>query len=303
MSRSHRSSAPAYPGGERRRGYRAATLDRLKQQRRARPGALVDPPPEAIRAALDALSCPWCGAGPFRVPLGHISAAHGIDRFTVRDLGHIPTDQSLTEFEVHETRSEMMKKRGWPAPGVTSAGSKKRPTALFLESQRRKHRAQWDRLTPDERQQHMAQMSSRVQRQRHDVEGACGTCGRLIAGSASRHLKFCSHRCYSISRENREDRGCLQCGSTFRVTVGDPKRFCSPRCVADSLRPGVRTPCVICGTEVRRPPSQAARNSKAVCSPACGREYSRRLHVGKVLSPETRAKISATKRRRVLKAG
>jgi hypothetical protein len=58
-------------------------------------GAVVAPSEEALRSAIEAQTCPWCGAGPFKVLAAHTNKAHGVDRSELRRLAGLNSGASI----------------------------------------------------------------------------------------------------------------------------------------------------------------------------------------------------------------
>ena len=67
------------------------------------------PTPEGIRRYLDALLCPFCGKGPYKVPVLHITQTHGIDKKELREMAQVPLSASFTApdtFAAHSARAK-----------------------------------------------------------------------------------------------------------------------------------------------------------------------------------------------------
>lgn len=65
-------------------------------------GAVVAPSKEALRAAIESQTCPWCGRGPFKMLASHTNREHGIDRVELRDLAGLPRRSSICSPETSE---------------------------------------------------------------------------------------------------------------------------------------------------------------------------------------------------------
>jgi len=50
--------------------------------------------------------CPICGEGPWQSPLNHVSKRHGIDRFTMRDLCGLSTNDKVVDPELSDRFAE-----------------------------------------------------------------------------------------------------------------------------------------------------------------------------------------------------
>lgn len=68
------------------------------------------PSPEAVRFAIEAQLCPFCGKGPFVIVALHTNHAHGIDRRELRDLAGIYYSASITPPEHRAERAEAARK-------------------------------------------------------------------------------------------------------------------------------------------------------------------------------------------------
>lgn len=65
-------------------------------------GAVVAPSKEALRAAIESQTCPWCGRGPFKMLAMHTNREHGIDRVELRDMAGIPRSGSICSAETSD---------------------------------------------------------------------------------------------------------------------------------------------------------------------------------------------------------
>ena len=89
-----------------KRGFRGASTAHLRAEAiRNRPPAGVKEPTqpvsrEAIRAAIDAQTCPWCGRGPFAMLPVHTNKVHGVDKWELRELAGYSTRDALCSEEV-----------------------------------------------------------------------------------------------------------------------------------------------------------------------------------------------------------
>jgi len=131
----------------------------------------------------------------------------------------------------------------------------------------------------------------------------CDTCDAPIEKwpSLVKPHNFCNDACYRSYRKTLTGHRspswkggpvtmqCEQCGKPFDVVQAAAKerRFCSVECkVASQRKPGQ---CLACGK-----PFRPTRPGRKFCSYACYQAF--RLQHPKPCSPETRAKIAATKR-------
>ena len=61
-----------------------------------------------IREAIASCMCPWCGRRPFVVLARHTQAAHGVDRFELRDRAFLRSGDSVCDPDYSEMRREMV---------------------------------------------------------------------------------------------------------------------------------------------------------------------------------------------------
>lgn len=111
------------PRSERRRiRGTPESVVRAKQQN-ARPaegqaGQVVYPSREAIREAIAAGKCPWCGRGPWRVLASHTHHRHGVNRHELRHLAGYSREVSICDPDVSENVKERRREDGiTPPPG------------------------------------------------------------------------------------------------------------------------------------------------------------------------------------------
>lgn len=72
-------------------------------------GAVVAPSQEAVREAIAAHLCPFCGKGPYQSLAIHTCKVHGVDRLELRALAGMTTNEPVCSPEVSERRREIMK--------------------------------------------------------------------------------------------------------------------------------------------------------------------------------------------------
>lgn len=67
--------------------------------------------PEAIRRAVEAQLCPWCGAGPYKVMAAHTNQQHGVSGPELRRLAGFNQSASICSPAVSQLRREMLAAR------------------------------------------------------------------------------------------------------------------------------------------------------------------------------------------------
>ena len=122
----------------------------------------------------------------------------------------------------------------------------------------------------------------------------CSHCGKVFQDRPSNHRKFCSHKCYSASKENKIQRTCEYCGKSFETIPaylrkataknGDV-RYCSRSCWREAHRKqkandkkanAFRYTCKNCGRNYMHTRDWAGSGS-TFCSSKCQYDY-RRAH-------------------------
>jgi hypothetical protein len=73
-------------------GQNGAATDKLRAMQKlahtpaGTAGRVAAPSQEAVRLHIEAQTCPWCSAGPFKILATHTHRAHGVDRHELREL-------------------------------------------------------------------------------------------------------------------------------------------------------------------------------------------------------------------------
>lgn len=74
-----------------------AATKKLARPREGQHGQIVAPDPSALRAAIDAGTCPWCGRGPYKVLATHTNISHGISAAELRELAGLAKRASICD--------------------------------------------------------------------------------------------------------------------------------------------------------------------------------------------------------------
>lgn len=167
------------------RGRYATPLDNEVKLRRGpagQHGQIVAPTEDAIRDAVAAGKCPWCGRGPWKVLAAHTHQAHGIDKLELRHLAGVAKKDSICDpsysQEVAERQRALAIARGTTPP--RSGGHR------WSEGAKAKARA--------------AAESRRKPRQN------CVICGTQVPYRPSKpNLKTCSSACLKQAHAKRGD--------------------------------------------------------------------------------------------------
>lgn len=174
-----------------------AAKTKLERSPEGQHGQVVAPTPEAVRAAIEACLCPFCGRGPFKVLALHVSQRHGIDRYELRDLAGLPKNSSVCSPEYSEVHRELLVGRGGIRP-KTSPGNR-RPQQFSRagrEAKRRVGQALGKReRTPADREVAKANGAKRGAQLRKPRQ-PCAVCGGEIPFVPSKtQTKTCSPAC------------------------------------------------------------------------------------------------------------
>lgn len=191
-----------------------------------------------IREALEALCCPWCGAGPFRMVSAHIYPRHGITARQVRDAAGLTLRHSLTSADVRRQRTAEALKHPVPPPRPGVPQGPKRQGKARMRSQR----ANQQRIlgTPELNERRLAGLRRRVAERMadpHEREKMQAQARRALAVKAE-HVAAA-----------RTPRYCVNCGTEvpLRQRASQTPRTCSPECRMARMRIGLRA-----GWEARR---------------------------------------------------
>ena len=85
------------PNRARVRDFRGTTAEAMRAVRaEAKPSAgqaerQVSYDPAAVREAITAQMCPFCGGGPYKVIAVHTNKSHGIDKWELREMAGLTT--------------------------------------------------------------------------------------------------------------------------------------------------------------------------------------------------------------------
>ena len=116
MSDRH-ANRPRYRGTNAQAVRSRALLERTVREGEF--GRLLPAHRQAYREAIAAGTCPWCGAGPFRVLALHVHHRHGIDRRELRRLAGYPREVSICDPAVTANAREAKLRTGHrPPPGA-----------------------------------------------------------------------------------------------------------------------------------------------------------------------------------------
>lgn len=113
-------------------------------------GQVVAPIPSAIREAIEARSCPWCGRGPYKVLATHTNMAHGIGADELRELAGLGKGASICDPDhAANCRDLLIARPSWEEMSRRGreAGGKK---ALHAAHEGRKRQIRRDAVETDE---------------------------------------------------------------------------------------------------------------------------------------------------------
>jgi len=92
-------------------------------------GSVMRIEPHVVRRAIEAQTCPWCGAGPYKVLASHTSRAHEIGPAELRELADLPAHGvSICSSErAEQARKSLLGREDWES--MRSAGNTKANSA------------------------------------------------------------------------------------------------------------------------------------------------------------------------------
>lgn len=144
------------PNNQPARGHRNVPTEALRTKRLAKtsPAGQADRAvsydPAAVRAAINAQTCPICGNGPYKVLAVHTNKAHGIDRRELREMAGLTSNDSIcapeyaqgareraVRSELHKIGNEVQRSRGRKPQEWSKSGLAKQTAAITAWNQRR----------------------------------------------------------------------------------------------------------------------------------------------------------------------
>lgn len=143
---------------EQRKGFRKVPVERLREQAALESPAAgtaepkTPPSEEAMRRAIEAQMCPFCGAGPWKALPIHTSKAHGVDKWELRERAGLTTRDPLCSPEVLKDWAERAKKNDNVAAATAASRQARRPQrwtsvgkGKLVQSLR-----EWEQANPEE---------------------------------------------------------------------------------------------------------------------------------------------------------
>lgn len=77
-------------------------------------GAVVAPSQDAMRAAIESQTCPWCGAGPYKMLASHTNKSHGVDKKELREMAGYTARVSICSPErAEDARRSLVNREDW----------------------------------------------------------------------------------------------------------------------------------------------------------------------------------------------
>lgn len=126
----------------------SAKLKRERSTHEGQHGQVVAPTQDAIREAIEAGKCPWCGRGPYALLAMHTNKAHGVDRFELRDLSGLTYNTRICDPDLAARLSERSKRNG---SGGAIRPTQPRKSPRINEAARKVLRENGRRMTFEER--------------------------------------------------------------------------------------------------------------------------------------------------------
>jgi hypothetical protein len=141
-------------------GFHGATAEALRAARLKGKTAAgqaereVSYEPEAVRAAIAAQRCPFCGGGPYKVVAVHTNKTHGIDKWELREMAGLTTRDSICAPEYADRARELAVQRKIHENGAKTSRNGRRPqrwTTAGLKKQTTTIAAVNKRALPEQR--------------------------------------------------------------------------------------------------------------------------------------------------------
>lgn len=143
--------------GNRVRGFRGVPAERMREAAVSCVAAgvaesVAAPSVEAIRAHIIAQTCPFCGAGPFKMLPVHTNKAHGVDKWELREMAGFATSDALCSPEALAAMSAAYDPQRGAQARAVAAGRTRRPQRWTKAGRERvgNNIAEWVQQHPDE---------------------------------------------------------------------------------------------------------------------------------------------------------
>lgn len=92
-----------------------AATKKLARSPEGQHGQIIAPDPAALREAIEAGKCPWCGRGPYKVLATHTARSHGIGASELRELAGMKKRASICDPDHSQHCRELLVERpSWP---------------------------------------------------------------------------------------------------------------------------------------------------------------------------------------------
>lgn len=92
-----------------------AATKKLARSPEGQHGQVIAPDPSAVREAIEAGKCPWCGRGPYKVLATHTGRSHGIGASELRELAGLKKRASICDPSHSQSCRELLTERpAWP---------------------------------------------------------------------------------------------------------------------------------------------------------------------------------------------
>lgn len=122
------------PNNQTVRAFRGVSAESLRAQRLAKKGPegqadrVVSYDTQAVRAAIEAQTCPFCGRGPFKVIAVHTNKMHGVDKWELRNLAGLTSSESICASDYSEgARDRAVRRKFHEYGGQTQKKTGRRP--------------------------------------------------------------------------------------------------------------------------------------------------------------------------------
>lgn len=126
------------------RGVGPGTLAQIKAAQKTPAGvsiSYVPPSAEAVRAAIAEGKCPFCGSGPWKMLPVHTNKAHGVDKWELREMAQLSTNDPLCSNESREKMREAALRNPGAVERATEAARRARPNRRTTAAGRERNTA------------------------------------------------------------------------------------------------------------------------------------------------------------------
>lgn len=126
---------------------RLRELDKLRQPASGIDGRVAPPSQEALQAFIASQTCPWCGAGPFKMLATHTHSAHGVSAAEFRELAGLTRHAPLCSPDHSAHQAARLAGQALPPVAYERTGGRH----VYSEAGKAAQRVKAGRVTDDDR--------------------------------------------------------------------------------------------------------------------------------------------------------